>query len=82
MNLSHYSKHHPVESFFPESEISNCPTLYQPQEIKSQILLALFPENDPFDFANHHVVSCNLQESFFEKIFKLIRGFISCDWYY
>ena len=27
MNLSHYSKHHPVESFFPESEISFYPTL-------------------------------------------------------
>jgi len=27
MNLSHYSKHHPVEPFFPESEISFHPTL-------------------------------------------------------
>ncbi len=27
MNLSHYSKHHPVEPFFPESEISSYPTL-------------------------------------------------------
>ena len=27
MNLSHYSKHYPVESFFPESGISFYPTL-------------------------------------------------------
>ena len=27
MNLSHYSKHHSVESFFLESEISFYPTL-------------------------------------------------------
>ena len=27
MNLSHYYKPHPLEPFFPESEVSFCPTL-------------------------------------------------------
>jgi hypothetical protein len=27
MNLPYHSKHYPVESFFPESAIANCPAL-------------------------------------------------------